>query len=192
VKVKRSWAAGWRVHRPANPAHPISRDFFLNNTLFNINSRNNIRFQLISEIIHRPGGGTRIYKIGFEEPETRRICRVRPNSGCSSPKRGCRPPKARVGLSPGQGQTVSGRGIPMRQFRVGRPRVARFGRTDPEVRQIKFARSAARPSSSSSSLLLSVSLSLALSPAPFFLVCERFIQPFVVVSPPNAVELADL
>jgi hypothetical protein len=40
--------------------------------------------------------------------------------------------------------------------------------------------------------LLSVSLSVALSLAPFFLVSERFIQPFVVVSPPNAVELADL
>lgn len=47
----------------------IYANFFLNNTLFNINSRNNSRFQQISEIIHRRGGGTRNYVIGFEEPE---------------------------------------------------------------------------------------------------------------------------
>jgi hypothetical protein len=53
----------------AQVAAAHTSEFFLNNTLFNINSRNNIRFWQISEIIHRRGPLTRIYKIGVGEPE---------------------------------------------------------------------------------------------------------------------------
>jgi hypothetical protein len=73
--MKESWCQRLQLHycrqllERGGENDPIYSDFFLNNTLFFINSRNNIRFLSFTGIIHRRVSGTRNGKIGVEEPD---------------------------------------------------------------------------------------------------------------------------